>query len=213
MRAAAPEPKPIFIGLVILAGIFGCALFPLIRHLTDPASMPLWKLPYFTKVWAFTGAAIGLAVGVSLAITERFWLRLALAPLFGILAFQAAGRLRDVVFLPGTGIPFFSFDVYYAVDLALPAATLIMLAHHAGLRFKINPTFYILGGIAFCVLFWFEERNVYGLNAFADSWLQAVLLGAVFGSFQYLALFSARWVDSKTRRHVTVQTDETEQTV
>lgn len=80
--ARCPEPKPVFIVLLALAGAVSGVAWVLIYQSKPPAVI----LPFCAAL----GGALGLAIGVSAAISARRWVQLLSSPVLGFAAWLVA---------------------------------------------------------------------------------------------------------------------------
>ena len=84
-----PEPKPVTIFLLMVAGTAGVGLAGLWLSGSDPL-IPAGKLFGYL---GWMGAGLGTAIGVALGVDRRLWVRAMISPILGAVALTASLKI------------------------------------------------------------------------------------------------------------------------
>jgi hypothetical protein len=205
-----PEPKPVLIALLTVPGIlWGLA-----------AGWDVEGEPDRLAIWMWIGGSMALPIGVTLALSRRFWMRLYSAPVLGfgislcVLWFRCWSTEGEID-MEELG--------QWSLTLALPVATSMIMLHHGFLvcsRWKTRAAFiplYLLAGALSMLTFWVVRSDIAGwLNPYPSrlylfdplgewdtgwtDWLRWAARGAAFGLLQWTGAAAALAFDRRSKK-------------
>lgn len=202
-EARCPEPKPLAIALLSLAGAAAGAAHAAILEIvsSDPRlSVNEWI------GFAIDGWAIGLPIGVCLALTAHTATRMFLAPILGIFGYGLGLELDSLLFRdlgPYTLEEISSWVHALRFLLYGGAPVLAMVIAHSfylktGKRFLLLPVYLLFGAAS-------GSWSVYVAHAGGAMVVnvsdRGVYIGSAFAFFQWAGLLLALAVDRRMHRH------------
>lgn len=199
-----PEPKPVAIFFLTLAGAAGGAA----QYFLFEGGGALWLL-----FDAAIGGGVGLAIGTSIAVSRKSWIQMAIAPVFGFIGalvglavFESLTGGLDLDLLVRT-----QFD--RGVLFGSPMAFALVSAHALFLKWKWSaaPCYLIFGaacvwfyslraGTEIVLLYRSTSGTSFSLREHEGLLAAAIFAGAAFGLLQLLGLLAAQAVERKTSR-------------
>lgn len=197
-----PEPKPVFIALLSVAGAGAFGSVSLTNSLLEGWSEEI--LLSALRGWSISGLSTGLAIGVSFGICSRLVYRLAISVLFGTLS-NLATDLFVWQSILHEQIRFSEAQIVAAITLVGPLSFGMALAHSITLRVELRlkalialAAFYpIVGSISLIIFTLHMTRQMTEIHP--SIWVFPLLLGAAFGVGQFLAVLAALALDRRDR--------------